>query len=234
MGGHGRLSTLILRPTSLSRLRSPPSSSSTHGGKYRSAGSVLLTPFPGSRGSRRPVLGFCQHLETQIRLMSRNWAEICVNSPFVASVSLEQDSEQEAAASIPPHHSHLCPANRVVALTWSRGRGLCPSAFSNHVPEQTVTQLSKLRPRPGPAQPGPSPWPSAGPGPAHSHLFIIASISRGAGGGGVGRWAPGGQEPVCRRRWHLYPSVCCPPTEQQPREPWTQRVAIAAPTGALF
>lgn len=109
--------------------------------------------------------------------------DLC-QQPFRASVPLEQDSEQQAAASISLHHSHLCPADRVVALTWSRGRGPCPSAFSNHVPEETVTQLSQLRPRPGPAQPSPSPWPSAGRGPANSHL--LSHPSPGGVGGRAG------------------------------------------------
>ena len=51
---------------------------------HRSAGSVLVTPFPGSHGSRRPGLGFCQHLETQIRLIRQNLVETCVDSPLGA------------------------------------------------------------------------------------------------------------------------------------------------------
>lgn len=58
----------------------PPSS--TRGGKYRSAGSVLSTLFPGSRGSRRPGSGFCQHLERQMRAISPGTAgHTCTASP---------------------------------------------------------------------------------------------------------------------------------------------------------
>lgn len=58
---------------------------------YRSAGSALSTPFQGSRGSHRPGLGFCQHLETQIRLISPNVAEWITNSHQLHEVLLEQE-----------------------------------------------------------------------------------------------------------------------------------------------
>ena len=80
--GDRRPPTLALTPHPI-RPGNPPAPAAP-GGKYRSAGSVLVTPFPGSHGNRRPGLGFCQHLETQIRRISRSWQRSVSTARFVA------------------------------------------------------------------------------------------------------------------------------------------------------
>ena len=179
------------------------------GGKYRSAGSVLVTPFPGSHGNRRPGLGFCQHLETQIRRISRSWQRSVSTARFIAPgvsgtrTQWGQHADQESAVSDP----HPAASS---ALPWS--------------PEETITQhpppqaAAQARPLTQPCSAGPAP-------PA-----VTTAVSKGGGCGLLerGAWCVGPLSQRSAGGTHTCTHVHCalfPPTHPQrrPKDPAPER-----------
>lgn len=132
--GHRGLPAPALR----SRLHPWPAPALPRPGKYRSAGSVLSTPSPGSRGSRRPGSGFCRRLEKQSGLISQNLAKmIHTNRHSLHGASLEPGpsgtsihrARQPRSGPLPATPTGLRPRPAAAA------GGPRPRALSNHVPD---------------------------------------------------------------------------------------------------